>query len=294
MFHGLLRFQRWVESLYQALISLLRVALRCRFRSDLNGMMAESEELFILANGPSLRADLDEYGDRLAGKTVMCVNQFVLSDAFQQIRPAQYIFLDIGFFTEATIPRVAEVRERVLAALAEKTSWPMTIYAPAEARKSRFCRTLTAAGIPITFRFFNRTVVDGWKPLRHLLYQCQAGMPPPQNVLIGALMVAIGIGFKRIVILGADHTWHQGLEVGMDGVLQSAENHFYDQKPWKVAVHHPETLHRATVHDYFFNLYRTFRSYHLIREYADARGVEIINASRVTFIDAFKRTNLGL
>jgi hypothetical protein len=289
MFHGLLRFQRWVESLYQAFVSLLRVALRCRFRSDLNGMTAESEELFILANGPSLREDLDEYADRLTARTVMCVNQFVLSDDFERIRPAHYIFLDIGFFHEATIPRVAEVRERVLTALAEKTNWPMTIYAPAEGRRSRFCRTLATAGIPVTFRFFNRTVVDGWKPLRHLLYRCQAGMPPPQNVLIGALMVAIGIGFKRIVILGADHTWHQGLEVGMDGVLQSAENHFYDQKPWKVAVHHPETLHLATVHDYFFNLYRTFRSYHLIREYADARDVEIINASRVSFIDAFKR-----
>jgi hypothetical protein len=118
-------------------------------------------------------------------------------------------------------------------------------------------------------------------------------MPPPQNVLIGALMAGIAAGFKKIVILGADHTWHQGLEVGSDGILKSAEHHFYDPKPWKVAIHHPETMQRATVHDYFHNLYRTFRSYHLIREFADHEKVEILNASRVTFIDAFERREMA-
>jgi len=158
---------------------------------------------------------------------------------------------------------------------------------------SRFVKEITASGKPVSFVFINRTVVDGWKPVRNWLYRRQAGMPPPQNVLIGALMAGIAAGFKKIVILGADHTWHQGLEVGSDGVLKSAEHHFYDPKPWKVAIHHPETLKRATVHDYFHNLYRTFRSYHLIREFADQEKVVIINASRVTFIDAFERRSMA-
>jgi len=118
------------------------------------------------------------------------------------------------------------------------------------------------------------------------------GMPPPQNVLIGALMAGLACGFRRIIFLGADHSWHQGLEIGTDGKLVSAEHHFYDKQPWKVAVQHPETLQRATIHDYFFNLYRTFRSYQLIQEFAGSRGVRIINASSVTFIDAFERKNL--
>jgi hypothetical protein len=293
MFYGLLKIQRFLESLYQALISLVRVFARFRFRSDLNSIKVHQKELLILANGPSLRADLDNFPGFFSDKPLMCVNQFVLSDDFDRLKPQYYVLLDIGFFVENTIPRVAAVREQVKEALIRKTTWDLLMLCPAEGRNSRFHRDLVASGIPIKFAFMNRTVVDGTKCVRHWLYRRQMGMPPPQNVLIGALMAGLGIGFKQIIILGADHSWHQGLEIGSDGKLVSAEHHFYDKKPWKVAVEHPETLQRATLHDYFFNLYRTFRSYHLIREYADSRGVKIINASSVSFIDAFERKSPG-
>lgn len=292
MFYRLLKIQRFFEALYQSLISLIRVFFHFRFRSDLNHIKASEHELVILANGPSLRADMDQNPDFFNGKQIMCVNQFVLSDDFERLKPQFYILLDIGFFVENTIPRVAEVREKVKRALIEKTTWPVTLLCPAEGRKSRFCQDIQASGIPVKFAFFNRTVVDGNRMVRHWLYRCQAGMPPPQNVLIGALMCGIACGFKKIIILGADHSWHQGLEIGTDGKLISAENHFYDKKPWKVAVEHPETLERATIYDYFFNLYRTFRSYHLIQTFARSAGVKIINASSITFIDAFERKNL--
>jgi hypothetical protein len=289
MFYSLLRIQRFFESLYQGLISLVRVLFRFRFRSDLLRLRAPAQELAILANGPSLRNDLDNFPGFFVGKQLLCVNQFVLSDDYQRLKPQYYILLDIGFFVEKTIPRVAEVREQVKAALIAKTKWPVTLLCPVEARNSRFHRDIVASDAPITFAFFNRTVADGTQCIRHWLYRRQMAMPPPQNVLIGALMAGLAIGFKEIIILGADHSWHQGLEIGADGKLVSAEHHFYDAKPWKVAVEHPETLERATIHDYFHNLYRTFRSYHLIREFALSRGVRIINASSVTFIDAFER-----
>jgi hypothetical protein len=293
MFYGLLKIQRFFESLYQSIISLIRVVARFRFRSGARRVKAVHPELVILANGPSLRDDLAEHPDFFAGKQLMCVNQFVLTDYYEQLKPQWYILLDIGFFVGKTIPRVAEARERVKEAFIRKTTWPLTLFCPVEGRNSHFHRDLAASGIPVNFVFINRTVVDGNRPVRHWLYRLQLGMPAPQNVLIGALMASISAGFREIVILGADHSWHQGLEVGPDGRLVSAENHFYDAKPWKVAVEHPETFERATIHDYFFNLYRTFRSYHLIREFAESQKVKIVNASRVTFIDAFERRPLS-
>ena len=100
MFYSLLRFQHFLESLYQALISLFRVFLRFRFRSDLNRLGPDSGELFILANGPSLREELDLHAELLAGKSLMCVNQFALSEDYAKIRPQHYVLLDIGFFVE--------------------------------------------------------------------------------------------------------------------------------------------------------------------------------------------------
>ncbi|MFH0761602.1 MAG: hypothetical protein V2A67_08885 [Bacteroidota bacterium] len=293
MFYGLLCVQRSLESLYQAFISLIRVLLRFRFRNGLRRIEPVGDELFILANGPSLKQDLEEFPGLFLNRQLLCVNQFVLSDEFERLRPQYYIFLDIGFFRDKTIPRVAEVTHKVIDAFIAKTTWPLTIMIPAEGRNSRFCRELTASGIPVTFACFNRTRVDGWQPVRHCLYRSQAGMPPPQNVLIGALMAAITIGYKRIVVVGADHSWHQGLELGMDGILKSAENHFYDKQPWKVAYQHPERKQLTTVPDFFHELYRTFLSHQLIREFADSRGVTVINASRVTFIDAFERRKLS-
>lgn len=293
MFYGLLKIQRFFESLYQSLISLLRVFFRFRFTSDLKKIVPSGEELVVLGNGPSLRSDLNDHPAFFRDKPFMCVNQFVLSDDYEHIKPQFYILLDIGYYRENTIPRVAEVREKVKEALIRKTTWPITLLCPAEGRNSRFHRDLASSGIPVRFAFFNRTVIDGIKPVRHWLYRRQMGMPPPQNVLIGALMTGLACGFKRIIFLGADHSWHLGLEIGADGKLVSAEHHFYDKEPWKVAVHHPETLQRATIHDYFFNLFRTFRSYHLIQEFAKSIGVRIINASSVTFIDAFERKNLA-
>ncbi len=293
MFYALLKIQRFAESVYQALISLMRVFFRFRFRSDLTKIHAFGKELVILANGPSLKADLENYPAFFIGKQLLCVNQFVLSNEYDRLKPQYYILLDIGYFAEKTIPRVAEVRELIKKELISKTTWPITLFCPAEGRGSLFHRELVSSGIPITFAFMNRTVVDGVRSIRHWLYRRQMGMPPPQNVLIGALMAGLACDFSRIVILGADHSWHQGLEIGEDGKLVSAENHFYDKKPWKVAIQHPETLQRATIHDYFFNLYRTFRSYHLIEEFAKSRNVKIINASSVTFIDAFDRKKLS-
>ena len=292
MFYSLLKIQRFLESLYQALISLMRVFFHFRFRSDLNHINASGKELVILANGPSLRADLDNHPGFFRDKQLMCVNQFVLSNDYERLKPHFYILLDKGFFIEHTIPRVTEVREQVKQALLRKTTWPITLFCPAEARNSLFHRDLAASAIPVKFVFFNSTAVDGIRLVRHWLYRRQMGMPPPQNVLIGALMAGLACRFNRIVILGADHSWHQGLEIGTDGKLVSAEYHFYDKQAWKVVVEHPETMKGATIHDYFFILYRTFRSYHLIQEFAGSMGATVINASSVTFIDAFERKSL--
>ncbi len=298
MFYSLLRIQRFFEALYQTLVSLLRILLRFRFRSDISRVYRQVQgsgqhDLIILANGPSLRSSLWNHKGVLRNKPLMVVNQFVLTDAYTELKPAYYLLLDIGFFLDRTIPRVMEVRKQLIQAFLEKTSWPLTLFFPAEGRNSEMHRELKASGLPFTFIFYNRTVADGLKPVRHWIYRRNLGMPPPQNVLIGALMVSLCSGFRDITMLGADHSWHLGLEVGSDGKLSSAEHHFYDPKPWKVAVHHPETLKQAAIHDYFFNLHRTFRSYHLIRIFADSLGASIINASEVTFIDAFERRDFA-
>ena len=87
---------------------------------------ALSDELALLANGPSLA---DELPRLLAGARAGCdflaVNYFAEHEAFERLRPAYYVLSDPQFF------RASAQRDRVAAlyrTLARKVTWPMTLY----------------------------------------------------------------------------------------------------------------------------------------------------------------------
>ncbi len=292
MFYTLLKIQKFFEALYQSFISILRVVFRLHFSAGFRNFKSPVNEIFVLANGPSLRQDLDKYGSKLALCKTMGVNLFVLSEDFILVKPKYYVLLDIVFFMKKTLPRAKDARERMLEAFNKNLSWEMVLFVPAEARNSYFHLQLLALGLPLKFVFFNRTAVEGLRPVRHCMYSRGWGMPPPQNVLIGALMVAIHIGFKKIFILGADHSWHEEIHINKDSSLEITDRHFYDQIGKRLPKHHGETLKRLNMHDFFNELARTFRSHQLVAEFADSKNIEILNASSVSYIDAFKKISL--
>ena len=245
----------------------------------------------VLGNGPSLKASLEDQKDLLKGKELMAVNQFVLSDEFVRLKPENYVLLDIGYFKVDTIPRVKEIAAKLLDAFEEKTHWKMTFFFPNEAKGSAFHRRLSTSEKDYSFVFFNRTNVDGLQGFRHWAYKRNLGMPKPQNVLIACLMLGVCMKYSELFVLGADHSWLENIRIADDNSLVSIEKHFYDKdskgKPTKKV--HPDTLKSARLHDYLYDLARTFSSYHLIRTFADSVDVKVWNASATSYIDAFDR-----
>jgi len=291
MFYTLLNVQRFFEACYQTLISFLRILLRFKYKNHLKSQGVNKRKLVILGNGPSLKDSLSELGDKEDGVDYMAVNLFVLSDTFSVLKPETYVLLDIGFFKDNTIPRVKEITDKLIEAFIAKTDWPMKLFIPIEGRGSTLYRTITESESQIEFVFFNRTNVEGLRRFRHWAYSRNLGMPKPQNVLIGCLMLGICTAYNRIEILGADHSWLENIKIGNDNSLISVEKHFYDKdkigKPTK--KEHPDTMKTVKLHDYLNDLVRTFSAYHVIREFAESKGVKIINASKVSYIDAFER-----
>ncbi len=292
MFYTLLKIQKFFEALYHSLISLLRVLFRMRFRSGYKKYRSTKKEIFVLANGPSLRKDLDNYGENLSKRTTLGVNLFILSEDFIRIKPAYYIFLDPVFLNKDTLPRVAEVRDKMLETLKKALNWEMILMMPAEGKNSYFHKQLQEAGLPLKFIFFNRTSIYGIKGISHCMYSRAWGMPPPQNVLIGALMSAIHLGFKKIFVLGADHSWHQEISIDESGVMLINDKQFYNPDGKKLPKHHGGNLEQFKIHQYFDELSRTFRSHTMLEDYAVKKGVEILNASSVSFIDAYKKIRI--
>lgn len=291
MFYTLLKIQRFFEALYYTGISMLRILFRFKFKNSLRPFKQASRELVILGNGPSLKESLINKKELMEGKDLMAVNLFVLSDEFIRLRPQNYVLLDIGFFKTNTIPRVREVTVRIIEEFLTKTDWEMNIFLPKEGKGSEFHRRLENSDKNFNFVFFNRTNVEGLKGFRHWAYKANMGMPKPQNVLVGCLMLGICMHYSQIYILGADHSWLENIRITDDNALVSIEKHFYDKdtkgKPTK--KEHPDTLQSAKLHDYLYDLARTFSSYHLIREFADSEGVKVWNASELSYIDAFDR-----
>jgi hypothetical protein len=130
--------------------------------------------------------------------------------------------------------------------------------------------------------------------IRNLVYRTGLFLPPVQNVLTAAVMLAITIGFKEIYLIGADHSWHQDVTVGEDNHMYLIHRHFNRaSKPLPMYNRPHEPRRPMRVDEWLFLLRRTFRSYHFVAEYARHRGANIYNATPGSFIDAFPRRRLS-
>jgi hypothetical protein len=119
------------------------------------------------------------------------------------------------------------------------------------------------------------------------------GMPQAQTVIIAALTLMINRNFEQIHLFGADTSWHEEIRLNDQNQLLIKQVHFYD-KP-KDITHQPvysdaQRQRTFSMASQFLSLHKVFRGYEVLRDYADHRGVKILNASAKSYIDAFDRT----
>jgi len=184
-----------------------------------------------------------------------------------------------------------KIRGRLFAAIATKTSWRMSVMAPIQAES-----VLAAAfnqspwGDPV---LFNTTAVLDSLSVSKYLYDHNLGMPPIQNVLVACIYIALRMGHKDIVLLGADHSWHESLALDDQNRVCLKDRHFYD----KEASLSPFTMDGSpdkifTMDKLFHALGRMFEGYWSLARYSRSLNAFICNASSTTYIDAFPRTQL--
>ncbi|MFC2097944.1 hypothetical protein ACFLSI_06390, partial [Bacteroidota bacterium] len=269
---------------------ILRVFLRFRFKSDLNKINDKKDKLLIIANGPSFKNSLDKHPDFISGMPKMCVNLFALSPEYVQLKPEYCVIVDIAFFINNTIPRVKEATEKMIIAFKEKTTWKINLILPYEARGSKFHKELEATGELFSFIFFNRTKITGLRSVRHYLYRKNLGMPPPQNVLIASIMIALNMHYKQIYLMGADHSWHESIKIVDGNKMEIEDSHFYDKNEnRKLVIQDPETQEEIKLHEFFKILTKVFSSHWYVEEYAQSIDSNIYNASEKSYIDAFEK-----
>lgn len=278
--------KRKFEDFTKSLLSLLKVILlskRCHSLSQFQ--VKDGDNLIILGNGPSLRETIDKNSDILLEYDLMAVNFAANAPEFVKLRPKYYVLADGHFFKGVTSdPNVKNLWRNL-----SNTSWPITLFIPAKYRHLVSSLIIDARNVHLST--FNLTPIEGLTSISHFLFNIGAGMPRPRNVMIPAIMEGIRMGYNKIYLCGADHSWTKTLDVDEENFVISIQPHFYsDNENEKQRVR--ETYKGIRLHEVLGSMSIAFRSYCEIAEYAKRKKVEIINATPGSMIDAFKRGKL--
>lgn len=272
--------------LRQSVFSVIKIALKSRKCSPLPTDLKNPDELVILANGPSLNDTVARHSGFLADKTLLVVNFCATSPMFERLRPQLYLIADPLFWI------VDEKREKLFGALVEKTAWPMHLFIPARARVDKKWQAMIATNPNIRPVIYNTTPVEGFRCFANFIYSHGLGMPRPHNVLIPSIAEALRMPFKKIYLAGADHSWLPEITVTDDNQVLMHQKHFYDRGTSKAETVKQENLNTAHLHTILYHMHVAFKSYFILRDYAERQNREIINITPGSFIDAFKRIKL--
>ena len=263
------------------------------FNDDFRSMKkVRPEEFVVIGNGPSLRETLKESIGFFNGKKIACVNEFALSEYFDVVKPDYCIFLDPGLWVRNNSEKQRGLNEKNFKAFKEKVVWPITIIMPLAAKKWNWFMDLPMLNKNVKICCVNTTVVNNCsRRVRNFLYKRDLAMPRPQTVLVGALFLALNLGYRKIFIVGADSSWHENFFLGEDNIVYSKNEHFYHEKnlSYSPMLLSPEETENVKMHVFFNALSQAFEGYQHVEEYASSIGAKIYNASKKTYIDAFER-----
>lgn len=281
-------FGQFVNQCLNTLVSLLKVIMRSKF--SIRMPQAKSETCVLLGNGPSLKSSLKNNPDFFTKHPLLCVNNFSTTAEYTILKPELYVILDYAFWLSD-----GKVVLDTIETLKTKTTWPLELFIPVIASKNTRFKELCAANKNISLNFFNYNVFTGFSGISHFFYKRNIAMPQSQNVLVASIYLTINMGFKKIILVGADHSWHQNLHVDENNIVCIKDVHFYDKeetvnyRPFKKGAHLNETF---KMHEIMTTIGKVFYGYEVIKKYADSRGAGISNASDISFIDTFDRIKL--
>lgn len=107
------------------------------------------------------------------------------------------------------------------------------------------------------------------------------GITTPESVIISSIAISINLGYSKVSLIGVEHSWVKEIEVDTQNRVSYTLRHFY--KGDKV---YPSSY---TVSEFMSSQHRLFLSHEKIAQYAQFKGVKVINLTKNSLIDAYER-----
>ncbi len=287
------KFQIFIENFYLSVLSLIKILFLSRFFiGKFKGLRKNDLECTILANGPSL-SESRTNAEFLNHKTFMGVNFFPETEMFDKLQPQYLVIAAPELWLEDVEEKFKENSRHLFETISTKVNWEMILFMPVGARKFKEWKKKVEDNNNILIKYFNATPIEGYNFFMHTMFKLNLGMPRPHNVLIPSLMLTINMGFKKIYLLGADHSWLKEISVNNKNQVLINQKHFYDENTSVAKPMNKRGKGTRKMHEVLLKFYYSFYSYFVIKEYAEKKNVEIINSTPASFIDAFERASIN-
>lgn len=241
----------------------------------------ENIDVNILANGPSLKMELEEalsHKDRINS---VC-NYAAFSDFFSQVKPAVYFLADPSFFK--IIDSDDKVKE-LIKILNGIVDWGMTMVVPINSYKKALShinnKMITVVPVPFV-------KYEGNEKKRLKLIREGKCAPSFVNVTIFAEYYFLNLGYKKLYLYGVDHTFFDGMYVNGQNQICREDDHFYGKEP-EIIKRYKSDGTQWKLSDWIRDKYLTFLEHERMQEYAKSIDAEIINCTEKSLIDAYPR-----
>lgn len=266
------------SNLFQTTKSIILLPIKTDLRNHVPHI-EDADNLIVLANGPSLKDVLSTLDFNNCDCCV--VNDIYLSPYYKKIKPKYHVLADPLYFVQSgdIVPFIQEIE------------WDIKLFVPYTAwKKMEILREMPSQYITVVP--FHHIYMKGFSIFENILFKKGLSMPGAQNVLVPSIFNAINMGYNHIYLYGADHSWTKSIRVNDVNQVCLTDSHFYDEGDVKLAPWRKATPGREIykMHEILTDLTTVFKSYHIIREYANLRNCSIINKTKDSFIDAFERT----
>ena len=233
---------------------------------------------YLLGNGPSLAIELENNLNLFINNDILALNYFSNTKYFSLIQPKYYVLLDyicFDLFGDGKVYNEMQIDNF------NKINWEMTLFAPVSQKRSKFFAHINNPKINIVF--FNATRIRGGRRFRNYIYKQNLGVPSSLNVSIPSILLMINLNYKSIYLYGLDHSWLKTLFVNENNFVCEDDRHFFDKDVSNVRVN------RGPMNKLMMEYYIVFNAHMQLEEYALKRKIHIVNCTKDSFIDAYKR-----
>lgn len=248
---------------------------------------SSNTELFIVANGHSLHADIAEYKSFITKKDILMLNNSIQHSLFDELKPKYYLLMDSMYFVQDLYKDVSKDTYEYMSHSINKTlnafnsiKLNMILFVP-----SVWIDKISIQNPNITLHTYSVSTLKSFHWLEKFLFQRGLAIPCCNCVLIPAIICAIAMGYKTIYLLGCNQDTFLNYYIDNSNLLKiKGYKHFYREKEVEMISNYSigEKLeHESDIFKAYSKINKLFSNH------------KIINLSSVSMIDAFPRDNLA-